>query len=1359
MTIFNKLFRRLFFSLALTTVAMAQENSPAADQYPDVRVLESTDYGVTLEFKPKYLPAQTIVVDRNDYQTVRIERGSSWDYADAGKPDVRFRTIALGLPGMTNNRVTVIAADYATVSGFSLAPVPTIIPAKSPVGTLSRESSGPQNEFYPAIVVSLNAVAIVKGVSVGYLRIFPAQYNSVTRTLKKYSRLVIRIDFGPRQPAATSSDDEWMKRSLLNYPQVKRSLQNSSTLAKRTAVNSALSSGNWYKLEVREDGMYKIDATYLRTLGIDRGSIASIRDLKIYGNNGLALPENLLQPRAADLTMHAALYVDVNGNGKFDDDDYILFYGQGITGWTYLSFDRDFSHYTNPYTNSNFYFLQYAPQNAASKEMSTVQTPSSGVTVSTTVGKIFFDEERTNVTHSGLEWYSAPMNPNDSRVIANKLNGYLAGTPVRYKYEMLSRSDVTTAFNIEESGVQIASLFIAGIDPGTLAGDPVYNYANRNQGQVLSIPSLTDSRSAVKIVYNANSMVATGYINWLELLYTQQLVGINEALIFTSPDTTAAVQYALSGFSGNKFSVFDITEVLNVKIVSSQADQIAGTYLFRDNLSAGSVKRYWAGTSSAYKTPASFVRIPNTNLRGVTSVPNFIIITHRDFLAEAQRLKSFKENLPGGDALKTIVVEVDTIYNEFGGGIPDPVAIRDFLKYATTNWPQASGQPAPGYVLFFGDACFDFKNILGIDRNWVPTYQTPESDYQIETYGYDDFFAYLTPGDIVTVTIAHGRLPVRTAAEARLEVDRIIQYESAPSFGTWKNLITVVSDDRNVNGELDGADNPEQAEALAVSYIPSLFEVKKIYEEDYPMVFSSAGRVRPDARQALLDQINKGTLVLNFTGHGNPKVWSHESILTKDDVINQLSNGNRLALIVAATCDWGRYDEAGEQSSAEEAIVNPNGGAIGVISANRAVYSSDNAATNYALYSHLFSRNPFNPTLRLGDGLMLAKNDRGSGAVSNNRKYHLLGDPTLRLSVPRLVTQIDSINGMPVGSGFFDTLQALSKITIKASLRDTNGIVQNINSDSALVSVFDAERTAFVFDSEPKVQHSFSFVKPGAIIYKGDNTIRNGRLSATFIVPKDISYENKQGRISVYFSASAADGRGFTDQVIVGGTATTFANDTQGPTIRIFFDSRSFRSGDVVGDNPQLIVDLADSSGINSAGSSIGHRLEAWLDGNPKSADLTEFYRGAKDNYQAGSIEYQYTGLVPGRHTIRIRAWDVYNNSSTEQVDFIVASSTALTLENIYNIPNPVHATTTFTFQHNQLSGVDVEIKIYTVSGRLIQSISSEGYSNRFVQIPWDCRDRDGAKIGNGTYLYKIIAKTVDGKYASEALGKLSIVR
>ncbi|MGA9406423.1 MAG: type IX secretion system sortase PorU, partial [Bacteroidota bacterium] len=558
--------------------------------------------------------------------------------------------------------------------------------------------------------------------------------------------------------------------------------------------------------------------------------------------------------------------------------------------------------------------------------------------------------------------------------------------------------------------------------------------------------------------------------------------------------------------------------------------------------------------------------------------------------------------------------------------------------------------------------------------------------------------------------------------------------------------------------------NPEQADSLARAYVPAAFDLKKIYEEAYPTVIASTGRTKPAARQAIIDQVNQGTLVINYTGHGNPTVWSHETILTENDVMTQFFNANALAFFVAATCDWGRFDDAGSQSSAEEAIVNPNGGAIGVITPDREVYSDQNFDLNILLYQSLFSTDLFSLTPRLGDALMVTKNNNALSDLENNRKYHLLADPTLRLAIPHLVMQIDSINGKPVSNATFDTLQALSKVTVTASIRDNNGAVQNINSDSALVTIFDAEPTDSVYDSGINSdgstwQHSFTFLVPGATIYRGDNTIHNGRVSATFIIPKDISYENKQGKVSVYFSGNGTDGRGYTDRVIVGGTSTSLVNDTQGPTINIYFDTRSFRSGDLVTENPMLIVDLTDSSGINDAGSGVGHGLEAWLDGDSKSIDLTDFYTGAKDNYQAGTIEYQFTGLAPGQHTLAVRAWDVYNNSSTSQVGFSVASGTSLALENVFNIPDPVRSTTTFTFQHNQLTPINVEIKIYTVAGRLIQVLSSNSYPERFVEIPWDCRDRDGSKVANGTYFYKVIAKTVDGKFTNEALGKLSIVR
>ncbi|HTX19426.1 MAG TPA: type IX secretion system sortase PorU [Bacteroidota bacterium] len=1342
--------RSAALGIAVLFAAMSPNLFGNAPQYPDVKIVQSTSTSVTFEYTPKYTADGTIVAAGRDFKTVSFHGNSDCNFAELGKPDIRFRSVTIGVRGRANNTVTVIGSKASDEGGFLLAPVPKIVGTneQNPSGRIYAPAPATTDEFYPA-TLAVGRVAKVKGVFVCYVRIFPVQYNSATRTLRRYSTITVKVDFGPAEASmAPAGDDDWMKTSFLNYSSARTFSAGVPTLARRTATNSVLSTGSWYKLEVKTDGIYKIDATYLRSLGIDPSSVQSMTDLKIYGGNGLAIPAELNQPRQPDLTLQPAWYVDVNGNSKFDSNDYILFYGQGVTGWTYTS-SAGYSHYTNPYTNSSYYFLQYAPGSGSGKQMSVVSGPSSGARVTTAVGKVFFDEERTNFNASGLNWYSAPFNPGDTRVITNKLDGYVPGTFVHYAYEMLSRSDVTGTFSLEETGAQIGSLYISGATESELA-DPTANYAHVGDGSTQAVPTLSDNRSTLKVTYNAPSTIATGYINWIEITYRQQLTAVGNSLLFNSPDTTGAVQYELTGFVGSNFAVFDVTDPLNVKRMQFDSDQVAGSFAFRDNLVRGSVKRYWAGVSAGYGTPASSTRIPNSNLRGATTGADFVIITHHDFVSEAQRLKTYKESLPNGNALSTYVVEVDTIYNEFGNGMPDPASIRDFLYYAVSNWTTP-----PRYVLFFGDADFDYKNILGVDRDWVPTCESPESNNQVDTYSYDDFFTYLNPGDDVNVSVAHGRLAVRSSDEARLAVDRIIQYETAIPLGAWKNLITIVCDDQNINGAIDDAPNPVQAELLAENYVPKSYNIKKIYEPDYPTVIASTGRTKPQVRQAIIDQVNAGTLVLNYTGHGNPNVWSHETILTKDDVINQFFNQNDLTCIVAATCDWGRFDQAGTQSSAEEAMRNPRGGAIAVVSSTRAVWSDSNFLINTNLYSFLFPTDLFARTPRLGDALMMAKNQ--SGDLENDRKYHLLGDPTLRLAVPKLVMQIDSINGFPVSQSTFDTLQALSKVRVSASIRDGGGNVQNLNSDSSLITVYDSDLSDSTYDSE--VQIPFVFLKPGATIYNGQSTIRNGWTSATFVVPKDISYGNKQGKVSMYFSGAGTDGRGYTDRVVVGGTATSVANDTQGPSVEIYFDTRTFRSGDLVNENPLLIVDLADSSGINSAGSSVGHRIEAWLDGDSKSIDLTSNYQGAKDNYQAGTVLYQMEGLGAGLHTLKVRAWDVYNNSTSTQTEFSVASSSSLALEDVFNIPNPMRSSTTFTFQHNQLAPIYAEIKIFTVTGRLIQVIPENIYNDRFVKIFWDGLDRDGSKIANGTYFYKVIARTVDGKYSNEALGKLAIVR
>jgi hypothetical protein len=290
-------------------------------------------------------------------------------------------------------------------------------------------------------------------------------------------------------------------------------------------------------------------------------------------------------------------------------------------------------------------------------------------------------------------------------------------------------------------------------------------------------------------------------------------------------------------------------------------------------------------------------------------------------------------------------------------------------------------------------------------------------------------------------------------------------------------------------------------------------------------------------------------------------------------------------------------------------------------------------------------------------------------------------------------------------------------------------------------------------------KETFTYITSGNTLFRGEQNVTSGTVSATFIVPKDISYGNDFGRMTMYFWNSTSDGSGYTSNFRVGGTDSTAPADTKGPRVDLYVDNRGFRSGDVVSASPTLIADLFDSSGINTSGAGVGHRLEVWLDNNPQSLDVSDYYKSKTDTYREGTVQYSLGALSQGTHNLRLRAWDTYNNSSTGETVFDVLSSAGLRLSNVYNFPNPMRSATVFTFEHNQLTSIDAEVKIYTVAGRLIQSLRKTGIAGSFVQIPWDGRDKDGDPPANGVYLYKIIAKTEDDRFSSEALGKLSILR
>ncbi len=831
-----------------------------------------------------------------------------------------------------------------------------------------------------------------------------------------------------------------------------------------------------------------------------------------------------------------------------------------------------------------------------------------------------------------------------------------------------------------------------------------------------------------------------GYIDWYELFYRQFLVAQNNEFNFHSDDLSGVAEYDVSGFSDNQISVFDVTSFDSVTMITNPTISV-DTCSFRVMLSAGSVREFYAVGQSGFNTPGSLTRIANQNLHGDSTQVDYVIITHPDFLASAQRLQSFRQTQ---DTLRSIVVDVNQIYNEFGGGMLTPVAIRNYLKYI---YPLRN----PQLVLLFGDGDYDYRRVLTTGPNWIPPWESEESFIPINSYASDDFFTIFDGSGRVKAGV--GRLTARTADDASAMVNKIIEYESNPIVDPWKLQTTFVADDDQTDG--DNYDLPpfvhtQQAEAVS-ELVPSMFEVAKIYEFEYPLIYTAVGRRRPEVNAAIDNQINQGTLTLNFTGHGNPQLWTHEDIFDVALDFPLLHNKQKYFFLVAATCNFSYFDNVYQQSGGELLASMPEAGAIGVFSATRAVYSFDNFALNQTLYQNLFQVDSSGRIFqqRLGDVVYRTK--QVFADTINDRKYFLLGDPALRVSFPKMFATIDTLNRVSLSN--VAQLKALSQDTVSAALQPYGP--NSTYTGQAQLVVYDANRSVQINDPH---SGTFTFSEAGNILFRGDQSVNNGRMKASFVVPKDISYGNDLGRITMYFWNASSDGSGYTTNIRVGGTDSTAQLDTQGPEISLYLDSRTFRPGDVVSANPILIADLKDPHGINTSDAGIGHHIEAWIDNNPQSVDVTAYYKSNLDTYQEGIMQYQLTGLSEGGHSLRLRAWDTYNNPSVAQTTFDVVTGVGLRVSNLYNYPNPFASSTVFTFEHNQLVPVDTQVKIYTVAGRLIQNLRQTD-NHQIVNIPWDGRDRDGDILANGVYLYKVIVKTVDGRFATEALGKLSVLR
>ncbi len=1307
----------------------------------DIKIISSSRNSLTIEYTPSFSDSSYLSINNENYFNTGLVNGYFQNQNNFGMPAIPVRLINVGVPSEFGNTIQVLSSSFKEMRG-KVAPIPTPVNGNginnsSNIISEKYYSQNPDDEL-----VTFGNYGLMRNVPTQSLVISPVKFYPGQNKIQLYTKIIFRINFSNNQSYSSKPASDLLNGALVNYDVAKFWTTKNNRL-KKSVFNSVLSTGKWVRFEAPEEGIYKITKTMLKSFGIDANSIDP-RTIKIYNNGGKVLPENPADPRPSDLQENAIIVVGEN-DGSFDDSDYILFYGRGNNFWDYDKQSKTIKRYFHPYSDKNYFWITAG--GATGKRIQNQSSVNNGSPYVQTQTKAFasWEEDKKNIGQTGRDYYGDVFTQsNPSVTYTNKLDGRIDATPVTYKFRFADASPGNIGIQLAENNNQIFSGFLSGYGSSDYYKGTVSSYSASFSG------TLPENRSVLKFTITPSSTTTTGYLDYFEIYYERNLTAAGDNLLFFSKDTSSVIEYRLSGFTSSNIKVFNVTDYADVKLISNPLVLSGGNFYFQANESLGSVAKYYAEGSDNFKTPVNPEVISNSNLHGNSIGAKFIIITPTEFDVAAKRLKTYRET-QSKIKLSTLVVNINDIYNEFSDGMVDVTAIRDYIKFAYDNW-----QTKPEYVLFFGKGTYDYKNVEGFNNNYIPPYETPESLAEIQSYCTDDYYVKVSGNDNF-VDLASGRITVQSLQEANDAVDKIIQYETNSENGTWRNLITLVADDgyTGLDHHYEGPEHTAPSEYLANNIIPGSFDLKKIYMAAYPAVVTGTGYVMPTVNTAIIDAINEGTLILNYVGHGSPSQWAQEDVFDVSNSFSQLHN-SKFFFLTAATCDFGYYDKPDLTSAAELLLFMKNAGCIGSFTASRLVYSSLNHSLMYQFFKDLLNskRDTLNLSIPVGKSIFITKQVY-SGV--NDQKYHIIGDPTLRLVMPEFSAKIDSINGNKINPAQADVqIKALSNTRIFGSVVKPDSTEWSDFSGEGILTIFDSQRTVPL----PQIGN-YPITLQGGVIFRGRVSITNGKFSTNFVVPKDISYENKNGKVILYFFGNNVDGLGYTNKIIVGGTDTTTVNDGKGPVIEIFFDNTNFRNASLVNSNTKLLVKLSDETGLNTTGTGVGHKFVGILnDQENDPIDFTNYFTSdLNSNGKAGEINYPFSNLASGQYKLEVKAWDVFNNFSNVETYFSVVGDSQLVIRDVYNYPNPFADKTTFTFQQNLNKLLDLKIKIYTIAGRLIRQIKKNNVNEKFVKVDWDGRDQDGSPIANGTYLYKILVRTTDGTYNKSVLGKLAIIR
>ncbi len=1096
--------------------------------------------------------------------------------------------------------------------------------------------------------------------------------------------------------------------------------------------NSVLSSGKWYKIAIPKTGVYKLTFSQLSQMGFSDPA-----NVRIFGNDEGILPYYNNQASKDDLVE----------NYIYKGSNFILFYAKGPNKWKYNSSDDFFYRQTNIYADTAYYFItdkNTGFANSIPAETSPASSPSA--TINTFTYYSTYEKQLVNLIHSGQIWLGNNFQYEQKKNISFNISNPVIGSNTKIKLALAVRSPLASSFTISYAGQAKTEYF------GAYFGKPYQQYVDyqthnysftANSSSVNVNLSFNKPTSSAQAWLDYVTINAKEYLKFREqlLFRSTQNIGINSVSKFEMTDANSAVQ------------IWDVTSPTRPERISFSLSGSTITY----NTQTDTIKEFVAFTPA--NCPAPVIKgnklgiIANQNIHNISSSTDMLIICHQDFLTQAKQIAQIHRE---HDNLNVVVATTNQIYNEFSSGAKDVSALKNYIRmaYAKTNFRLR-------YVLLFGDGTYNNIGATSeFNPNFIPTYQTYNS-FNINGLSTtsDDYFGLLDPnegklsGDL---DIAIGRFPVKNSQEADAMVDKLKRYYSPLSFGDWKNIITMVTDDRDKVSDVFTLD----AEIIAdkIDSTVQFLNIKKIYLDAYKQQSSANGQEYPEAVTELNNRINNGTLIVDYLGHGSEVALTSERLVTIHEVQNW-NNADRLPLFITGTCEFSRFDDSKPDvdatSAGEMVILNPHGGAIDMLTTARVSFSGTNLYMNTAFYSYLFSKQN-GKYLTIGDAYFMAKNTMNS---SNKLFFVLLGDPAVRLAYAKNKVVATKINGIDVSS-FSDTLKALDKVKIEGTINDqNNNLLSSFNGEINL-TYLDKKKIFNTLNNDGN--GSMQFWSQFNQLFRGRAEIKNGLFSIEFIIPKDIYFNYGKSKFSFYAQSLTQEATGDNRKVILGGINNNAAADNTGPTIKLFMNDSNFVDGGITDANPSIYAILFDESGINISSASIGHNITAILDNDSKQTySLNEYYKSELNTYKKGIVNFGLYKLKSGEHSIKLKAWDVYNNSSEKTINFIVSENKNLQISHLLNYPNPFTTHTDFYFEHNKPGiNLDILLQIFTVSGKVVKTIHTTMNTTGFRSDPiaWNGLDDFGKPIGRGVYIYSVKVRTPDGKIV-QAFEKLLILK